>query len=124
MSKLSSLLVLAALASSCTTLPANLTRGNEAIHARWGYAITNEAPNSFDLEVAVQEYAGICTTGEGQLERARDVFITCAQNHVRELGREPEAFVLVKLPVTHVRAYWDDTCTMRVSDRIRLKPKR
>lgn len=107
----------------CTWMPGRFHEGNPYIHPRFGYRITNETADYFDLEVIVMDYSLTVTHGDPEIEEAKRVFIKFLKkyeetNHIQVV--EPP---LVELTANCVRSTLG-TNTVRVGKRVFVKKKR
>lgn len=114
-------LAVAVVSAGCTSMPSRFTLGDRFVHPRYGYQVTNETDDTFDLEVCVMDYSFILTAGAEQLERAKRVFVRVARHYAMEKGRIIDSPPPVELYVHHVRNQWDGTNTIYVSKQIRWR---
>ena len=103
------------LLSACTTMPDSYTRGAADIWPRWGYRVTNETPESLDLEIIMLDTPFACTDPYGQMEKAKEIFIECAAMLSERMGKTLEVPAPVDLSANHIYG-----CTMRVGKRLRV----
>ena len=106
----------------CTTMPRGFTKGDKALHPRFGYQVTNETANHFDLELCVIWWAFACTNAEGQIEDSKKIFISFAQDYGMAKGNRVEDIPAVEIKTLHVRNGVDGGCSVRVSKRVSWAP--
>lgn len=108
------------IALGCTSIPGRFTRGDPSVERRWGFVVLEERPDSLALEIVVLDYSAVCTAADGQMERAKEVFLRAAREVALERGRSIGEIGPVDLHASHVRNTWDGVCTSRASGRVPL----
>ncbi len=113
------LLILTLAPAGCTTMPERFHAGSPEIHPRFGYHITNETQDHFDLEIIVMDRSCFYTHGDDEVERARQVFVEFLRAYADERQVEVDEPPLVELNAFQVRGNFG-TNTTRVGKRIRI----
>lgn len=101
------------LASGCS-IPAGFIQGDKTIHSNFGYSLSSQSEDSFNLEIATVEYGPWDFSGEDRKTEAQEIFIIVAEELAAGQGRTIDPPQMEQASISYHYDFWLGINTARV----------